>query len=536
MKRRSQAWSMDALMDFEYFLYRDETDPERAESCREKERNWYVEYSGSKGYSLSGRRFVFRAYLDFRRELEGTTHDHPLPGSLFRQVYGFLLYFLALSGLTSGAGICFSFLSYHGNEPLNVSSFFGIFILPQLAILLAAALMFLFLRFHRKEAPFSIIRFILGSTMTRLMRFIAEKTTIRPGRDTLSRLESSWGLLKGKSRCYGHVFPWPLFILTQVFAVLFNIGLISAMLLKILGSDLAFGWQSTVQMSSHAAYAIVRFISLPWSFAFSEPIAHPSLAQIEGSRMILKDGIASLTTSDLVSWWPFLFFCLLVYGLLPRLVLLFSAVTLERKALARIHFENMACDMLLIRLTHPLVETSGRTPTLSRDFQNDLETTGMDSRRPLEENVPGLAPLWALVPEDIAGDVDIDELDRLLRMRFGSGLASTLHVSLDISEDGDKIETFFENVKPGRIVMLMEAFQPPIRETLDFIRGVRTLAGSEARIHVLLIGKPERNRIFTIPSKNDSDVWTRVVNAMSDMNLRVHPIEDIALSEERESP
>ena len=34
----------------------------------------------------------------------------------------------------------------------------------------------------------------------------------------IAKFQAAWGLAKGKSRCYGDVFPFPLFILTQTFA------------------------------------------------------------------------------------------------------------------------------------------------------------------------------------------------------------------------------------------------------------------------------------------------------------------------------
>ncbi|MBW1718378.1 MAG: DUF2868 domain-containing protein [Deltaproteobacteria bacterium] len=119
------------------------------------------------------------------------------------------------------------------------------------------------------------------------------------------------GLVKGKRQVYGSLFYWPVFMLAQIFMIGFNLGVLAATLLKVTGADIAFGWQSTVQVSTEWVFELVRAVALPWSWFVPAEIAYPSLSRITGSHMVLKDGIYSLATEDLVSWWPFL--CLAVF-------------------------------------------------------------------------------------------------------------------------------------------------------------------------------------------------------------------------------
>ena len=158
-------------------------------------------------------------------------------------------------------------------------------------------------------------------------------------------------------RKYGLLLFWPLFSLSQRTLVGFNAGLLGASLFRVTTSDLAFGWQSTIQFSSAALHKMVKILALPWSWLFPEDLAYPSLAAIEGSRIILKDGIYHLATENLVSWWPFLLLCLLVYGLLFRVLLTVFASWCQHRALRNIKLDNSDGLSVIRRMKTPLVST-----------------------------------------------------------------------------------------------------------------------------------------------------------------------------------
>ena len=109
---------------------------------------------------------------------------------------------------------------------------------------------------------------------------------------------------------------WPSAVDASAFDVTTGLGRLAVGVLALVGidgqvvqvvtADIAFGWQSTIQFSSDAVYTFVKIFSLPWSWIEPLSIVNPTYAQIQGSRMVLKDGIYHLATPDLVSWWPFL--------------------------------------------------------------------------------------------------------------------------------------------------------------------------------------------------------------------------------------
>lgn len=537
-RQTARRWTMDDLMDFEYFLYREENslDSDGARALFLREIKPVVDREPDR---VNDRPFVFRLWLDARRKEDAGKQESVTPGMIFRQIRGFVAFLCVIAGFFTGTGLCFSFLSYQGREPLNVSSYLGLFLLTQILLLGAGLSMFVFWKLTKQDLPFSLIRFLLWNLMVKLMETVGRKTSNHLNRETLDRFKSAWGLARGRSRCYGRLFPYPLFIPTQVFAVCFNLGLLVATLLKVLGSDLAFGWQSTLQLGSNAVYTLVRFVSLPWSFFIHEPLAHPSLAQIEGTRMVLKDGITRLATQDLVSWWPFLCLCVVFYGLLPRIVFLVSAWIMEQKTIARIQFDTMPCDMLMMRLTHPLLETQGE---IGKPDENKRGTVQPSPSFPSHNGFPGnvgpandLSPFLALVPRDISDDCPDHELNHHLTHLFGTGFDTRLTVDGNARKDEDILKEHIHRPSNRRVVCLMEAWQPPIRETLAFVEKLRELGGESLRIHILLVGKPVTGTLFTAPSADDALAWKHAVNTLADINIRLSLIPEKPVSQNEEA-
>ena len=523
--RITGTWTINDLMDLEFFLYHEMSHTDNAKSAErdQAERAYYLRHIlpalEKNPHKKNNRRFTLRAWLDFQRHRESTQHEGLLPGAVFHQVYGFVLFLSIVSGFFTGTGLCFSFLTYQGHEPINVASYLGLFVLSQLFILMIAAGFLIWSKTFHRAPPFSLIRFMLKSLMVRLMTWLNKKSSRHLPSEQKNQYESAWGLLKGKSRLYGSVFPWPLVILSQVFALFFNLGLIVATVLRVIGSDLAFGWQSTVQLSSQAVYDTVRLIATPWSFVIGSPLAHPSLAQIEGSRMILKDGITRLATQDLVSWWPFLCFCVFFYGLLPRLAILVYASVLKQKTLGRLNFENMACDMVMTRLTSPMLSSRGehQLPPPGPGFV--LTNSPCEPLKPEPDKT-----IVALVPEDIGAACGDHELNAHLTRIFGTAFSHRVPVSFDAIKDQAVLSPLFSSMKNSWIVFIMEAWQPPIKEILEYIRNLKQTADPQLRIHILLIGKPSTETIFTRPDEMDARLWVQKINGLSDPCIRAHEV------------
>jgi hypothetical protein len=71
------------------------------------------------------------------------------------------------------------------------------------------------------------------------------------------------------------------------------------------------------------------------------------------------------------------------------------------------------------------------------------------------------------------------------------------------------------------VLVLQEAWQPPIREMLLFLKRLRRRLGAKAQIVVALIGKPDTQSIFTQPREEDRQIWKHRIDALGDPYLGV---------------
>jgi len=523
-------WRIKDLIDLEYFFHRDENngDESDGEAMVQRDRDIYLKHIEplvNKEGSLS-RRSIIRLWLKHRRiaKKEALGTDTILPGDAFQEIHGLFRYAFAIMGIFIGSGMAFSFLSYGGDDPLNVSIYVGVLIFMQILLLLLvlgiSTVRMVSRSFSRSSILYSLVRELLVKLIWKL-----ERRAMRSLWGTQrNSLQAAIGLAKGKKKVYGSIFFWPVFFLAQVFGVGFNLGVLSATLLRVLGSDIAFGWQSTVQLSSRVVYDLVKLMALPWSWFIPAEIAHPSLTQIEGSRIVLKDGIYHLATQDLVSWWPFLCLGVLFYGLLPRVVMLVAGLFAQNRALSKQDFNHSACDRLMQRMKTPLVITKGGSVATAREIHPVDHVQSLETRGAFQgDNIPQNR-LMALVPDDIYEDCPDHELNGLIFKTFGYGVEEKIRIGKDYEEDKALLDRIsrkqWGDVVPA-ILILQEAWQPPIEETLKFIQDLRKALGESARIEVALIGKPEPESIFTPVKEDDWITWKKRLNIMGDPFLGI---------------
>lgn len=524
----TREWRIPELVDLEFFLHKDAENQADDAPIKDRDRNLYLTriqplFPNAES-DPPDRRALVRAWLAERRRLarEDQGGDTPLPGETVAETRRLLAGAGVISGLLVGAGLAFSLLTYTGVAPLNVSVYLGVLVLPQLLLLLLTLLAGGIRKLRRSPfAAGSVLVGLVGGLLVRLSTAARNRIRGRLSGERREALEALSGLIRGKRRVYAGLFSWPLFRILQVFGIGFNIGALTATVLRIVGSDVAFGWQSTVQFSPEVAYEAVRIIALPWSWLLPAGIAHPGLAEIEGSRIVLKEGIYHLATTDLVSWWPFLLLTIVTYGLLPRLLLWGVGVMAERRGLARLAFDHASVERLLRRMQTPRFITEGR-PSAERPAE-DIPTGKMIPETNGESGAD--KQRIALIPEDIYQDCAPEELRRVVENQLGYPVGDRIQVDLDPETDRDRIADLARRISvqngAGGLLILQEAWQPPIREHFGFLKALREAVGERVRIDVGLIGRPGPSTIFTPPAAGDREVWRKKMMVLGDPYLRV---------------
>lgn len=513
-------WRLRDIIDLEYFLHQDVAarSDGNQKDLHERDRNIYLNsvVPGIKENETPDRRFVIKTWLNRMRET-AKNKTAALPGESFESLYGSFRFVFLVVGLVLGGGAGASFLTYTGDRPVNVFVYLSVFVVFQLLLLLLLFVLSLY-RLYKRSLPSSLLYTFISRFMLRILLSAKKQVTKEMSAEQRLQAEFALGTVVNKTRTYGILFFLPIFILTQLFALGFNLGLLMATIFKVITADIAFGWQSTLQLSSDAVYSLVQKIALPWTWAVQGDIAFPSLAQIEGSRIILKEGIYHLSTPNLISWWPFLCLAVLVYGLLPRFLLFLVAVFAQRRYLGLLDFRQGTCEQLLQRMATPMVTTRGSKVGDGGAAEKETDPGHSASVHPsLDRRIAG-KNLLIMVPDELYDSCAREEIESVVNPGTVSVIQDIIRVNQDYSSDKELLASLSsrEGMAGTDILILQEAWQPPIMEYIDFIKQLRQALGTGPCIRVGLIGKPQAGTIFTPVKDANRKIWDQKITAIGD--------------------
>lgn len=509
----NKKWHLADLLDFEFFLAQD--DGKDLAALKGRDREIFSSFPAA-GEKKTSNEELIRHWLTRRRE---DSSKSSLPGKIWQELLALFSWTTVFLGLVSGTLLAFSFLSYSGSQPVNVAAYFALFVGIQglLFLLLLASLGLGKLRKKNvleSSLLYAMVRAVFAKLLDRCLSAVTQRLS---GETRLQWSSQFFGLRQMQAR-YGLLFIRPFFLIVQGFGVSFNLGVLLGTLLKVIGSDLAFGWQSTLHVTAHSMQSLLGWISLPWS-CLPEP-GIPSLAQIEGSRLILKEGIYHLASHDLAAWWPFLCLSVVFYGLLPRLFLLGMGIVRQGHDLKNLSFDQGPFRQLVYRMQTPLVSTAARLEA----GQGTEQVRGSLAPPVFTTFAEGVeAPLVALIPEDLAPSCSFTDLASLLRQHSGHHLRQLLPFwTLDEDEETElKVLTQARHDHQADVCMIHEAWQPPIQELLLLLQHIRQRIGPKPLILLALIGKPRPETIFTPVQPEHLRVWQQKLAQLQDQGLQL---------------
>ncbi len=511
------------IIDLEYFIHQDQTEPTKDKQQRIKERDRRIfldslEETDSDEYNDNPKALV-GLWLQKRREQE-QKHNSFLPGTLAEEVFGTSRFLFIIAGLLIGGSMGFSLLHYTGERPVNVFVYLTVIVLSQLVLLLCTPIIIFIRQQKHSTGPLLSLAISLINKMYRKgIKRIASKLSA----DRQSSLDQLSGLISGKHKTYGSHFLWPFFLLFQLFGICFNIGVLAISLLLITISDIGFGWQSTIQLSSKTVHTVVGYLATPWKWLAGSGY-HPTFEEIEGSRIILKEGIYSLSTAHLTSWWPFLILSVVVYGLLPRLSFLILGIYQKKRCLDRLSFDQSAFSSIIRRMTTPIVSSSGLPD------RTEPTPVKMSPTQPQTQQASSLIrSAIALVPDDLYDSCDPETLGHVLQTNLGLKMEEVRRIDNDYPAEQQLITEFGENMASSNrvIFLLAEGWMAPIEDFLSFIKELRQSVGSKISVIVGLIGRPTKDNLFTPVNQMDFQIWQNKIDSLADPYLSLDPLIDI---------
>jgi hypothetical protein len=428
-----------------------------------------------------------------------------LPSGSLGSVLVVLRLLLVVGGLLAGISLVRALLLYSGIEPVNVSVFLLLAVLPQTGLsLLAAGL--LVLRGLRRTG----LRIPLRSLFDFFWR--------RPG--SLSPQAGFVRALFLRRGWASRMLGWESLRLMHLGGLCLALGSLVSLAVSVTVTDLAFGWQSTLQIGAQGMHALVSALSVPWSWLPAQWGLTPTLLQIEGSRIVLKDGIQALASADLVAWWPFLCMCLLVYALLPRFLLLATAHWMLRRAERR--FVHPDLGRIVDRMQAPLLGSSRGKEGPSAPLPLHLEA-GPDAEHSLRQS-PAEVGCVLLLPPELMGRIEDGLLSDLTRRVCGYPAGRVVPAALEVDEVRQVLDDCAGLDWAGgfeRFVVLVEAWQPPIRENMQALALLGREEGRGRNLVLVFCGRPSGGDWLTAPGDAERAVWADAVARLAPLRVDI---------------
>ncbi|THB76488.1 MAG: DUF2868 domain-containing protein [Desulfobacteraceae bacterium] len=520
------------IIDLEYLvdLDHDVTDPE--DTLKKRDREIY----SSIGPGITKNGPLVLHWIKARRAQVFKESDNPamLPGALFNILYNHMAMLLVICGLVLGGTIVSSFLAYHGSHPINVTLFTCVFIILPFMLSffsLIPMVLYPFKVSKQGQSPFNLTHSMIASLMIKGLAAvfkIIEWAGFSRYTDTSDLIELIYGF---RLRTFTPYLYWPLFILTSLFSMGFSLGTLLGALFRVLVRDMAFGWQSTVLSSDQIMFSIVSWMAKPWSWLFSTGWGHPGFEQIQGTRIILKDGISVLATQDLVSWWPFLCLGILCYAVFPRLFLIACGALFQKRRLSRFNFEEQRYQDIIHRMTQPLLaiqpEETPLDPVAAASEESPLPGKHAGT---IDSDFPSTGALDS-GPESVlllSTEVFSPQAVERVKAEVFSLTRKTVRAVHDISFDFERDKHLLDLTALSQtdlIIVAQEAWQPPIKGLLHFFTQlVQSLQGKPS-LQLLLTGTADRPDLSLAADHPDLDTWQQAVARLQQPNISIQRFE-----------
>lgn len=479
-----------------------------------------LEYPGEK--LAPQRDHDFRVWL-FGRWLEQVGDESASVGN--RLVAGGRLLAAALSifGLCFGWLTATAVLAYDGQIPINVFHFLAVFVAAQIALLGLLCLTML-PKNIRELMPFvtagqDLVRQLLVLTTRAVSRLLDH------GQIDTGTWSSTLGQLRARRDHTLFLERWVLVMLTQVFAVCFNVGALCSSLYQVTFSDLAFAWSTTLQWTDTFFHNLVTALASPWQSWLAT--ATPSLRLVELTRYSRLDqayvhhehGARTLDPQLLGQWWPFLIAALVTYGLLPRLLLLALSLWRKRVALRGVRLDAARFDRLFERLTAVTVHTQGS----GVEAAEDRLAGHAEQRHPLPDR-DGQAQLvlWADIP------IEAGVAGGLIANRFGWTTSRALLAGgLDGEADSLCAEALARAEHSQPVVVVAEGWQRPTKAIVRLLRTLHAGDLAQRPVVVALTAFDEAKDAWCQASKEDTQCWRDVLATLADPYLRVEVVGEV---------
>lgn len=457
--------------------------------------------------------------------LQHAIEDAAYSGQLLYQGLRWTRWMIALIGLLIGFGSLMAITAGDGTTPINVLWLIGLTMLFPLFTVTLSALGSLLLLSDKRGPRGGLWMELIRSLVTRGVR-TASKALNQQDPRSARRIEGAVGALQGTYKTIEPVMPWLILRTSQSFSLWLSIGFISALLLRLATIDLTFGWYTTIEGISASMPQITSALSAPFHWM------HTNLALdaafIESTRYsrfsgAFVGGPNAATASG--NWWPFLFAGALIWGVLPRLLMVAWAKWNEMRAIANV-----------MRTTEPLHDIRQRLNALSGSSSLFESLEGEDTTDPVKALERAAREGRKTHSKRIATDKTPQKMQSAaflyweqdvpvpesVQKRFETSLnVQPIYASTwgnDAEHDAQVLQDV-QTKQPTVVVVFVEPFANPGSGFRRQISALRQRAGEHTPI-LISVGWYAPDGTLREQSDRQVDVWRQSIDALADPALQ----------------
>lgn len=418
------------------------------------------------------------------------------------RLYHALCLVLLIAGLLSGWGLASAVLYYDGRQPINIVNAVVVLVLPQILLLLVWLLTAIPGRLPLFRHIGSSLGFLNPGRLVAHLAGLFTKNG-NPGLDSLWNPDNAATMAPATR--------WLFSFWSQLFAFSFNIGILLSIFFLVSFSDLAFVWSTTLNIGNESFHQLLKILSAPWAAIF--PDAVPGAELVAKSRYFrLEEGSLAGTTAipqlavELGQWWPFLIAAVSCYGLLPRLLTLGISWYRFRHHLRRALCNLPGAPELLARMNSPLVSTLASEPEYALSLsEGRAETPSGKTHYAISCPIIVWSGAWT-DEDEMRGSLSAMGIEAQEFLQAG-GRQTT-------EQDLELLASLCRR-KPEGVGILVKAWEPPMLDFLDFVRGIRRQCGQKKPVIVLLWGGQEG--VYAA----DRETWRLTLAQLHDPDMHV---------------
>lgn len=133
-----------------------------------------------------------------------------------------------------------------------------------------------------------------------------------------------------------------------------------------------------------------------------------------------------------------------------------------------------------------------------------------------------------IVDPELAKRIDRGKTDAAVEQAIGW----SVHHWIRLPDETQSSSDFWNAIEPlrseksfERIILIQEAFQPPIRETIEWLQQLRATQSKKGKMMIYLVGRPQEAGKRREVCETNQRVWSQTIDSLTDDNLGVAVLE-----------